>query len=165
MEGEEAAWEDLEEIYIPAANEGRLPLRLYSFVPLTTWWVGDGGAAGERGRVEPGGIPHGSSGLPAEIAHPMPAKNTPPQDGSLVPANVHHCCLPFSQAAHGGAGAAPGHSPSGRHALLGGRQGVCRWVGGRYSGALGGGVLVQAGLAQRRSARVLPTCQPINLGI
>lgn len=58
MEGEEAAWEDLEEIYIPAANEGRLPLRLYSFVPLTTWCVGWGSLAGwgwEAGR--PGWFP------------------------------------------------------------------------------------------------------------
>lgn len=37
MEGEEAAWEDLEEIYEPAADAGELPLRLYAFVPLTTW--------------------------------------------------------------------------------------------------------------------------------
>ncbi|KAL4431236.1 hypothetical protein ABPG75_006492 [Micractinium tetrahymenae] len=37
LEGEEAAWEDLEEVYVPAANEGRLPLRIHSFVPLTTW--------------------------------------------------------------------------------------------------------------------------------
>lgn len=37
MEGEEAAWEDLEGVYVPAANEGRLPLRIHSFVPLTTW--------------------------------------------------------------------------------------------------------------------------------
>lgn len=39
VEGEEAAWEDLEQIYLPAADAGDLPLRLYSFVPLTTWWV------------------------------------------------------------------------------------------------------------------------------
>jgi hypothetical protein len=37
QEGEEAAWEDLEDIYVPAANEGRLPLRIYAFVPLPTW--------------------------------------------------------------------------------------------------------------------------------
>jgi hypothetical protein len=39
LEGEEAAWEDLQDIYVPAADEGRLPLRVYSFVPLTTWQV------------------------------------------------------------------------------------------------------------------------------
>ena len=37
QEGEEAAWEDLEHIYVPAANEGRLPLRVYAFVALPTW--------------------------------------------------------------------------------------------------------------------------------
>ena len=37
QEGEEAAWEDLEASYVPAANEGRLPLRIYAFVPLPTW--------------------------------------------------------------------------------------------------------------------------------
>lgn len=36
-EGEEAAWEDLEQIYLPAADAGELPIRLYSFVPLPTW--------------------------------------------------------------------------------------------------------------------------------
>lgn len=37
MEGEEAAWQDLEEIYVPAVNAGRLPLRVVAFVALPTW--------------------------------------------------------------------------------------------------------------------------------
>lgn len=37
MEGEGAAWDDLEEVLAPAAAEGRLPLRVYAFVPLPTW--------------------------------------------------------------------------------------------------------------------------------
>lgn len=39
MEGEEAAWQDLEEVYLPAANQGKLPLRIYAFVALPTWQV------------------------------------------------------------------------------------------------------------------------------
>lgn len=39
MEGEKAAWQDLEEVYAPAADEGRLPLRVYAFVALPTWQV------------------------------------------------------------------------------------------------------------------------------
>jgi hypothetical protein len=39
QEGEEAAWEDLEQVYLPAADAGELPIRLYSFVPLMTWCV------------------------------------------------------------------------------------------------------------------------------
>lgn len=45
IDGEEAAWDDLENIYAPAADAGELPLRLYSFVPLPTWCV-LGGRAG-----------------------------------------------------------------------------------------------------------------------
>ena len=37
MDGEEAAWEDLEEVYVPAANAGTLALRVYAFVPLAGW--------------------------------------------------------------------------------------------------------------------------------
>lgn len=37
MEGEEAAWDDLEHVYLPAADAGALPLRLYAFVPLPSW--------------------------------------------------------------------------------------------------------------------------------
>ena len=37
MAGEEAAWRDLEEVYMPAANEGRLQLRVHAFVALPTW--------------------------------------------------------------------------------------------------------------------------------
>lgn len=37
MEGEEAAWSDLEEVYAPAADAGALPLRVYAFVALPTW--------------------------------------------------------------------------------------------------------------------------------
>lgn len=37
IDGAHAAWQDLEEIYAPAAAEGRLPLRVYAFVPLPLW--------------------------------------------------------------------------------------------------------------------------------
>ena len=39
QDGEEAAWEDLNLIYIPAADAGELPIRISSFVPLSTWYV------------------------------------------------------------------------------------------------------------------------------
>jgi len=37
LEGEDAAWDDLEEVYLPAANDGSLKIRINSFVPLPTW--------------------------------------------------------------------------------------------------------------------------------
>lgn len=37
LEGEDAAWEDLEEVYLPAADDGSLKLRINMFVPLRTW--------------------------------------------------------------------------------------------------------------------------------
>jgi hypothetical protein len=37
QEGEEAAWDDLEGVYVPAADDGALRVRLYAFVPLSTW--------------------------------------------------------------------------------------------------------------------------------
>ena len=58
MEGEEAAWQDLEEVYLPAANAGLLPLRIYAFVALPTWCarractVGWAPAAGKEAAVE-----------------------------------------------------------------------------------------------------------------
>jgi hypothetical protein len=35
--GPSASWEDLEEVYLPAANSGGLPLRVYTFMPLEDW--------------------------------------------------------------------------------------------------------------------------------
>lgn len=37
LDGEEAAWEDLEEVYLPAANQGSLKLRVRAFVALPLW--------------------------------------------------------------------------------------------------------------------------------
>lgn len=37
QEGQDAAWEDLMEVYVPAAADGTLKLRVRAFVPLTTW--------------------------------------------------------------------------------------------------------------------------------
>eukprot|EP00192_Tetraselmis_astigmatica_P008994 CAMPEP_0117649734 /NCGR_PEP_ID=MMETSP0804-20121206/1146_1 /TAXON_ID=1074897 /ORGANISM="Tetraselmis astigmatica, Strain CCMP880" /LENGTH=644 /DNA_ID=CAMNT_0005455523 /DNA_START=86 /DNA_END=2020 /DNA_ORIENTATION=- len=37
MWGPEAAWRDLEEVYMPAANDGKLKLRVHTSVPLSTW--------------------------------------------------------------------------------------------------------------------------------
>ncbi len=31
------AWDTLENVYVPAANEGTLPMRLMAMVPLPTW--------------------------------------------------------------------------------------------------------------------------------
>lgn len=54
LDGEDAAWEDLEEVYLPAANAGTLKIRVQAFVALSTWR-----RAAERarhvGRVHPGG--------------------------------------------------------------------------------------------------------------
>lgn len=30
-------WETLERIYMPAADRGKLPLRIFAMVPLPTW--------------------------------------------------------------------------------------------------------------------------------
>ena len=70
MEGEEAAWEDLEQIYAPAADAGELPLRLYSFVPLPTWCAGAGCMCQGWARVDLGlaAFPLPSCLLPAAEA-------------------------------------------------------------------------------------------------
>ncbi|GAB4817570.1 hypothetical protein N2152v2_004616 [Parachlorella kessleri] len=67
QEGEEAAWEDLEGIYLPAADAGDLPLRLYSFVALTTWRrmaerVRHVGTLHPGGRLRWGGVKEFSDG-------------------------------------------------------------------------------------------------------
>lgn len=33
----EASWRDLEQVYIPSADSGQLPIRVRSFVPLAQW--------------------------------------------------------------------------------------------------------------------------------
>ena len=32
-------WDTLEEVYLPAADKGELPLRVFSMVPLPTWYA------------------------------------------------------------------------------------------------------------------------------
>ena len=59
--GENAAWEDLEEVYTPAAADGSLKLRLRAFVPLSTWRrmaerVRHLGTAHPGGRLAWGGV-------------------------------------------------------------------------------------------------------------
>jgi hypothetical protein len=38
-DGAEASWDDLLEVYVPAAERGELPIRIYAFVPLESWHV------------------------------------------------------------------------------------------------------------------------------
>jgi len=35
----QSAWEDLEDLLIPAAEAGELPIRVVSYMPLATWCV------------------------------------------------------------------------------------------------------------------------------
>ena len=42
QDGEDAAWDDLEQVYGPAADAGTLPLRVHAYLPLTTWCAGCG---------------------------------------------------------------------------------------------------------------------------
>ncbi|KAL4419238.1 hypothetical protein ABPG77_001176 [Micractinium sp. CCAP 211/92] len=89
MEGEEAAWEDLEGVYVPAANEGRLPLRIHSFVPLTTWrrmaeWVRHLGTAHPSGMLFWGGVKEfadGSLGSRTALFH-QPYADQPGSSGT-----------------------------------------------------------------------------------
>ena len=37
LEGETAAWDDLEEVYMQVANTGEMKIRVAAFVPLSTW--------------------------------------------------------------------------------------------------------------------------------
>ncbi len=37
LEGEDAAWDDLEEVYLPAADDGSLKIKVNVFFPLPTW--------------------------------------------------------------------------------------------------------------------------------
>lgn len=32
-------WDTLEEVYLPAADKGELPLRVFAMVPLPTWYA------------------------------------------------------------------------------------------------------------------------------
>lgn len=108
MEGEEAAWSDLQEVYSPAADAGRLPLRVYAFVALPTWCAGlAGGAGGRQQRL---------------------AWCCCCRDAACLPLPLLMLALRVRapQAAHGGAGAAPGALAPGRDAVLGWCQGVCR---------------------------------------
>lgn len=34
----EEVWEGLEQVYMPAADKGELPIRVFAMVPLTTWY-------------------------------------------------------------------------------------------------------------------------------
>ncbi len=34
----EEVWEALEQVYMPAADKGELPIRVFAMVPLTTWY-------------------------------------------------------------------------------------------------------------------------------
>ena len=34
----EEVWEGLEQVYMPAADRGELPIRVFAMVPLTTWY-------------------------------------------------------------------------------------------------------------------------------
>lgn len=34
----EEVWEALEQVYMPAANNGALPIRVFAMVPLSTWY-------------------------------------------------------------------------------------------------------------------------------
>lgn len=34
----EEVWEGLEQVYMPAADMGELPIRVFAMVPLTTWY-------------------------------------------------------------------------------------------------------------------------------
>eukprot|EP00887_Chlorella_sp_A99_P005517 scaffold1.g5517.t1 len=91
MEGEEAAWEDLEEIYVPAADAGQLPLRLYSFVPLPTWErlahrVQHLGRAHPGGRLFWGGVKEfadGSLGSRTALMH-EPYSDDPSTSGTTT---------------------------------------------------------------------------------
>ena len=47
----QSAWEDLEDLLIPAAEAGELPIRVVSYMPLATWCVrtaSDAGSAHPR---------------------------------------------------------------------------------------------------------------------
>ncbi|EFJ44615.1 hypothetical protein VOLCADRAFT_94988 [Volvox carteri f. nagariensis] len=60
--GEEGApWRDLEEVYLPAADAGNLPVRVSAFMPLRSWrrlssWVAVHGRAHPGGRLFWGGL-------------------------------------------------------------------------------------------------------------
>ena len=34
----EEVWEALEQVYMPAASKGELPIRVFAMVPLSTWY-------------------------------------------------------------------------------------------------------------------------------
>ena len=34
----EEVWEALEQVYMPAADKGALPIRVFAMLPLTTWY-------------------------------------------------------------------------------------------------------------------------------
>jgi predicted amidohydrolase YtcJ len=89
MEGEEAAWQDLEQVLLPAADGGALPLRVYALVPLPTWRrmaerVRQLGAAHPGGMLFWGGVKEfadGSLGARTALLH-QPYADAPGSAGS-----------------------------------------------------------------------------------
>jgi predicted amidohydrolase YtcJ len=77
LEGEDAAWDDLEQVYLPAADDGSLKIRINVFVPLPTWRrlaerVKHVGTRHSRGKLMWGGVKEfydGSLGSRTALMH------------------------------------------------------------------------------------------------